>query len=313
VSEAPPIEVRPLEPDALGAASMTFPAYHHLLPLKPTERHPGDGKPIRPLGIVAYQGGEAVGLVLGEVPLSEGRNPEILSLFVKAGSRNQGVATRLVESLEQALALGGWPRLESVYMTGKPTIAAVERIFAKRRFDPPVARTITVKFTPEEAATTPWYGRVPLRKDEILFPWTEITPAERAAIQESHERSPWIAEGLEAYRHDSIGFDAVSSMGLRYRGAVVGWVINHVIAPGTVRFTCSFVRADLAKRARILPLYTASLERLRAAGCRNCLFVTPVSYGPMVDFVKTRCESWVSFVGETRGVVKTLTSSPSGS
>ena len=92
----------------------------------------------------------------------------------------------------------------------------------------------------------------------------------------------------------------------QYRGEVVGWVINHEIAPKTVRMTCSFVRADLARRARILPLYTASLERLRASGCRQCLFVTPVTYGPMVDFVKNRCEQWVTFVGETRGVAKSL-------
>jgi len=307
------IEIRPLEASEPGAASMTFPAYHHLLPLAPSERHPGDGKPIKALGLVASKGGDPLGLVLAEIPLVEGRNPEILSLFVKAESRNQGVATRLVESLEGLLREMGFVHLESVYMTGKPTVRAVERIFEKRRFDPPIARTITVKFTPEEAATTPWYGRVPLRGDEKLFPWTEITPEERTQIQQSHARSPWIAEGLESWRHDSIGFDPVSSMGLRYRGAVVGWVINHVIAPQTVRFTCSFVRADLARRARILPLYTASLERLRASGCRHCLFVTPVSYGPMVEFVRTRCQDWVSFVGETRGVVKKLTSSPAAS
>jgi GNAT superfamily N-acetyltransferase len=300
------VVMRSLGPGDAAAAAMTFPAYRHLIPLEPTERHPGDGKPIRPLGVLAFEGEQLVGVGLAEVPLSSGPVPEILSLFVAPEKRKQGVATALVEALEQELRGHGCTRVEAVYMTGKPSVQAVERIFVKRHWEAPVPRTITVKFTPEEAATTPWYGRIPLRKDESIFPWTEITEAERAHIKESHERSPWIATGLESWRHDSIGFEATSSVGLRYRGEVVGWVINHEIAPKTVRMTCSFVRADLARRARILPLYTASLERLRASGCRQCLFVTPVTYGPMVDFVKNRCEQWVSFVGETRGVAKSL-------
>jgi GNAT superfamily N-acetyltransferase len=306
MTQAEGFTIRPLERGETEAAGMTFAAYHHLLPLEPTERHPGDGKLIQPVGVVAFHEERMVGLALAEIPLSPGAFPEILSLFVRPQNRNQGVATALVASLETHLALRGCPRLEAVYMTGKPSVPAVERVFVKRGWDPPVPRTITVKFTPEEAATTAWYGRIPLRQNESIFPWRELTPAEREEIQASNARAPWIAPGLEAWRHDSIGFDPVSSMGLRYRGQVVGWVINHRIAPDTVRLTCSFVRADLARRARILPLYTASLERLRATGCHNCIFVTPVSYGPMVEFVKTRCEQWVSFVGETRGVAKQL-------
>ena len=47
----------------------------------------------------------------------------------------------------------------------------------------------------------------------------------------------------------------MSSLGLRYRGEVVGWVINHRMDERTVRFTCSFMRRDLARRAAILALY----------------------------------------------------------
>ena len=91
-----------------------------------------------------------------------------------------------------------------------------------------------------------------------------------------------------------------------HQGRIVGWVINHRLSADTVRFTCSFMRKDLGRRGRIMPLYTVSLELLRAHGTRQCMFVTPVQYQTMVDFVKRRCAPWATFFGETRGAVKNL-------
>lgn len=302
-------ELTPLEPSlATECATMTFPAYRHLLGLQPGPRHPGEGdeRPIQPLGVVAWHAGEAAGLALAELPLEGSGVPEVLSLFVRPESRSQGAATALVGWLEAEIGRRGFRELEAVYMTGKPAVAALERVFEKRRWDPPVVRTVTVRFTPEEAAATPWYGRVALSGEYEVFPWAELTPEERERLQRSHESSPWIAPGLEPWRHDRHGFDAVSSLGLRLHGEVVGWVINHRIAPEIVRFTCSFMRKDLGRRARILPLYTASIERLRQGGCKLCTFVTPVDYKTMVEFVRNRCSRWVHFVGETRGRSKRL-------
>jgi hypothetical protein len=86
----------------------------------------------------------------------------------------------------------------------------------------------------------------------------------------------------------------------------VGWVINHRVSPETVRFTCSFMRKDLGRRGRILPLYTAALERLEATGCADCLFVTPVEFPNMVNFVKDRCAPWTGTLTETYGVSRRL-------
>ncbi|MCU0242798.1 MAG: GNAT family N-acetyltransferase [Vicinamibacteria bacterium] len=293
---------------APALAGMTFPAYRHLLALAPALRHPGEvnQKPIQPIGVMARIGAQPIGLALAELPIEGNTQPEILSVFVIPEMRRHGVGTALLERLEEETRARGASRLTAVYMTGRPTIAIMERIFWKRGWAPPATRTITVKFTPEEAAQTPWFGRVRLPAGCEVFSWSDLGPADHAHIRASHERAPWIADGLEPWRHDSYGFDPVSSIGLRYRGEVVGWVINHRVADDVVRFTCSFMRKDLSRRARILPLYSASIERLRGQGCRLCTFVTPVIYKGMVDFVRQRCAPYVGFVGETRGTSKTL-------
>jgi hypothetical protein len=163
-----------------------------------------------------------------------------------------------------------------------------------------------VKFTPQEAMTTPWYGRVSLPEGAEIFPWVELTPAERQRLLESNQAEPWIPNSLQPWRHDRIGFDPVSSVGMRYRGEVVGWVINHRIGDDTVRFTCSFLRRDLSRRARILPLYSESIRRLGETACRFCTFVTPTVYPEMVEFIVRHCQPYVSHTGETRGTRKTL-------
>jgi hypothetical protein len=261
---------------------------------------------MQPVGVVALSRGALLGLALAECPLAAGGTPEVLSLFVHPDRRGQGVGTALLAGIEDELARRGFDRLQGVYMTGKPAVAALERVLWKRHWEPPQVRTLSVRFTPEEAATTPWYGRVRLGPEFAVFPWSELPVVERERLEGSNQQAPWIAAGLEPWRHDRQGFDLVSSLGLRHHGQVVGWVINHRIAPDVVRFTCSFMRPDLARRARILPLYTASIERLRGTECAWCTFVTPVDYPGMVEFVQRHCARFVSFVGETRGSSKRL-------
>jgi GNAT superfamily N-acetyltransferase len=305
-----PCTIDDLRPsDAAACGSMTFPAYRHLLALDPEPRLPAEPEQrvVQPLGAVARESDIIVGLGLAEAPTRPGDGPpELLSLFVALPHRGRGLATGLVEAIEDGLRGRGFPSVEATYTTGKPSIAAVERVFAKRGWDPPQLRTISVRFTLKEAVSTPWYGRVGLPKGAELFSWSELTPEERTEIRESNRRAPWIPNSLQPWRHDALGFDPVSSVGLRYRGEVVGWMINHRMDARTVRFTCSFLRTDLSRRARILPLYSEAIRRLAEDGCEFGTFVTPTVYPGMVEFIHQHIEPYVTFTGETRGTKKRL-------
>jgi GNAT superfamily N-acetyltransferase len=305
-----PVQLRPLTSEmATAFASMTFPAYRHLLAMTPAPRHL-DGtnqQSVQPVGIAALSEEQAVGLVLAEIPVDRDGHPQMLSLFVRHDRRGQGIGTRLVGALEESLQHSGHLVVDTVYMTGRPTTAAVERILEKCGWGNPVTRALSVRFTPQEASRTPWFKRVALPSaDYEIFSWTELQPQERGLLKSSHETAPWIARGLEPWQHDYYGFDPISSLGLRYRGAVIGWVINHRLSADCVRFTCSFIRADLRRRGRILPLYTESIQRVSQAGIRECSLVTPLEYSQMVAFLKRRCASAVHFFAETRASAKLL-------
>jgi hypothetical protein len=228
----------------------------------------------------------------------------LISVFVAPDFRGHGLATTLLAELEQDLVHMGVRRLTATYMTGKPSIPALERVFANRGFTPPVRRKVVVKFTPEEAARTHWYQKARLPAGSSIFPWTELSPAEREALQRSQAERAWIPAALEPWRCDD-HLDEVSSVGLRKSGEVVGWVINHRMSSDLVSFTVSFIREDLARRGAIFSLYVASIERLAGTGV-TCSYVTDASFERMVRFTLRRSAPFVSFCGETRGVSKEL-------
>jgi GNAT superfamily N-acetyltransferase len=305
------VDLRPLAAaEASRFQGLTYPSYRHLLALAPAARHPGlaEQKVVQPVGIAAWAGDAPIGLALGELPLEDAlASPEVLSLYVSADWRRRGIGTRLLGALEDETSRRGFGSLTAVYMTGKPGSAAVERLLEKRGWPLPETRSVTTRFTLDEAERTPWFGRVqPSERDFRIFSWQDLTAAERDELRRSHETAPWIAEGLEPWRHESYGYEPVSSVGARYKGSVVGWVINHVVDATTVRFTCSFMRQDLSRRGRILPLYTESLRRLRQTPYTTAMFITPMCYKEMVEFVRRRCAPWGSFFGETRGATKPL-------
>ncbi len=291
--------------------AMTFPVYRPLLTLAPTVRHPeqGDAKPIRPIALVARAKGEPVGLVLGELPLSVRGGAEVLSLFVVPEWRSRGVGRALVARLEAEVAEQGQAELTAVYTTGKPSIAAFERILWKRGWQAPEARTLSVRFTPQTALGAEVFEErrmAAIAAGLELFSWADLSADEKGAIRASHERAPWITPLLAPWRFEGAELDPISSVGARKGGEVVGWVLNHRVAPGLVRFTCSFMRKNLSRRGRIVPLYRESLRRLAATDCRLCTFVTPVEYEGMIGFIQRWIVPVAEFLAETRGSRKRL-------
>jgi hypothetical protein len=223
--------------------------------------------------------------------------------------RSRGLATRLLGNLEQELGRRGFDSVEAVYMTGKPSVPALERVLSRSGWAPPEVRTVSVRFTPDEMARAPWFGRESLPEGFELLPWAELAPEALDEVKRSHTQVPWVPAGLEPWRHGP-GCDPVSSFALRFGGQVVGWVINHRLAPDAVGFTCSFVRRDLGPPALLFTLFTESIGRLRAAGCRLCALTVPAAHRDSVELVRRHCVPYAGFCAETRGSWKRLASQP---
>jgi hypothetical protein len=158
----------------------------------------------------------------------------------------------------------------------------------------------------ETIIQAPWmkrYSRIP--SSYSIFPWLEITQEERQAIQHQQETQPWIPEDLIPFQYEK-HLEPITSLGLRYQGQVVGWMINHRLSPDTIRYTCSFVRKDLQKMGRIISLYAEAAKLQVQAKISNVIWTVPVAHESMVNFVKHRWAPYLASVGETKGTFKFL-------
>ena len=85
--------------------AMTFPSYRQAVALVATPHTDSEGS--RMIACTAAEDGRPAGLGLAQLPKDPAQPAEILSLFVRADLRNQGVGTGLIEALEGAARAEG--------------------------------------------------------------------------------------------------------------------------------------------------------------------------------------------------------------
>lgn len=217
-----------------------------------------------------------IGLALGKI-FPDSQLVEVLSIFVEPTHRSAGIGTTLLTRLESELQARGCKQAELVYMTGKTTTPALERLLSKCNWTTPEPQMLVCQGKAEAIMEASWmkrYSRLPASYS--IFPWVEITQEERQAIQQQQEAQPWIPEDLIPFKQEE-NLEPVNSLGLRYQGQVVGWVINNRISPDTILYSCSFVRKDLQKMGRIISLYAEAGKRQLKAKIPNCIWTVPLS------------------------------------
>jgi GNAT superfamily N-acetyltransferase len=271
---------------------MTFPAYRALLLGPSSER----------IALALTIEGAQAGLALAE---KGDREAIVQSLYVLAPERRRGHATALLGAIEVAAREAGFPKVSAIWMAGQPFTAAVERILEKQGWDAPHVRMHVIHSDLQSIDRARWMTSVKLEPDYEIFPWTELSADERAALERWQERQK-IPDWVWPFT-SSDDVEPHSSLGVRRGGEVVGWVVNHVFGPGKVRFTCSYMREELQGRGRLIAAYVESINRCRAAGITQAVWTVPMIFPRMVAFARRHLIPYATSHTETRGSAKDLT------
>lgn len=248
--------------------------------------------------------GSPIALVLAEIQYN--KSAKILSIFVKSKHRTQGVATALLTALEKELAAKNCTTLEIVYTTDKSENIALKRLLTKLNWNSPEPRMLVCKTT-YDMVDAPWMKLSKLPNDYEIFPWLEITKQEREEIIKSQEIKKWIPSDLIPFQYEE-NLETINSMGLRYRGEVVGWLITHRYDRDTIRYTCSYVRPDLQKRGRILPLYIKATQIQVEAQIPFVMWTVPIEHESMLKFVKKYMKPYMISLEYSMGTSKLISS-----
>jgi GNAT superfamily N-acetyltransferase len=296
------VSVHVLDPSALAR-------YASLAHERDRERilNPPAGRRIVAVGAAPL--GEPVALALAE--LFPSRYAEVLSLYVSPGWRASGLGTRLLARLEEELVARECALADLYYSTGTPTTGALEAALRRRGFGESERRMLVCTFEAERVLSAPWLARqvVPRGGGFEVFPWAELPPRDRETIVVRQARNPWFPRDLDPFAREAT-MDAATSLGLRYRGEVAGWVITHRIAPDTLRYTSGFVRADLQRMARMIALGRLAMQRQVLTGVPLGTWAVSLARPRMLAFVRERLRPFLRRTVETRRARKVF--DPSG-
>lgn len=256
------------------------------------------------VAIAASKDNSPTGLGLAKIHAAT-QSSEVLSLFVEPNHRHCGIGMALLEELERELTIAGCVQAQMVYMTGQPTIPVLERLLQKSHWSNPEPRMLVCKTTIDRIVDAPWMQKGSLPSAYTIVPWAEITSPERHAIAQTQAENPWIPSDLVPFDHEE-NLEPLNSVALRYHDQVVGWVITHRLAPDTIRYTCSFVRRDLQKMGRIIPLYVHAIQKQIDAKILRGIWTVPYIHTGMANFILKRMAPYMNSVEETRGSSKLL-------
>ena len=239
------------------------------------------------LALGAWKGLPA-GLALAEIkPYSA----EVLSLFVGALFRRQGIAGALLARLEHELSQRGVGRLSLTYPSGKPTTAALERLLQKNGWEEPRPQMMLItisNWTEEQLFAPAWMRKTSLPPDYTIFPWSELTAEERALLLSLQGQPDGFPDRLSPFNEEHL-IESATSLGCRYRNEIAGWLITHRIAPDTLRYTSLFVRPDLPFKGmgvRLLAKAFACHFQLMPSNSYACFGMFMDT--PLVEFVRRR-------------------------
>ncbi len=277
-------------------AGMTFPSYQFILQKLQSEDS------IVAIGANVNQ--KPIALVLARLfPQEEAAI--ILSIFVESAYRCQKVGTSLLVYLEQVLQQRGCKQVELVYTTGKSTTPALKHILQKEGWNQPEFRMLICKAVSKEMIQAPWLHKHSLPDGFTIFLWSDLTQAERNSILEKQNAQAWYPEILSPFSEEET-IEPVNSLGLRHQGEVIGWMITHRLAPDTIRYSCLFIKEELQKIGRAIPLLAESIKIQCRGAVPYGIWTVSREHSAMLSFVKRRMANYMLSITESRGVFKML-------
>ena len=256
---------------------------------------------VRPLGepllsVSAELAEGPVGLIVAEYA-SVGDAARILSWYVLPAQRGHGIGGALLTQMEQSAARAGATRLEIAFRADLADARVITRLLDRRGWATPQPWMLIFTTTMDRMAQVPWLARCRLPNGYEIFSWRELTEEDRASILERQSHHRWYPEVLSPFQHENL-IEPLNSLGLRYHGEVVGWLITHRSALDTVQYTALYVRRDLQRLGRGLALIAEALRRQIASDVPKGVCQVDAKRRAMLDYIRRRFGPYVASTHE---------------
>jgi hypothetical protein len=192
-----------------------------------------------------------------------------------------------------------------------PSAAAVNGLLRKCGWEPPALRMVVCRSDIPHMTKAAWMWSLGLPAQYTFFSWHTLSAEERSWLRTQENEG--LAYGTELspfVEEDSI--ESVNSVGVRYRGKIVGWLITHRPIPDTIRYSRLFMRRDLRRLGRGAALLAESMRRhvtsALAQQAPKGVFDLRPDNESMLRFVQRRLAPYMISSTLSYGVAKALSS-----
>lgn len=196
--------------------------------------------------IEASDEGTPVGLALGTYKKSY-HYAEINSLFVKPEYRQKKIGTTLLKQLQNEVKKEKGILITSIFPLEDETSTIWQKILTNNKWDEHIPFMTRCTFY-REYFNPPWlHTPIKFPPDYQEFLWSEITNDEKDQIKRM-EKQGIVPDILSPFFEES-RIEPLNSLGLRYKGEIVGWMITHRIDQNTIRYTSLFLIKDFRNQS----------------------------------------------------------------
>ncbi len=199
-----------------------------------------------PAGIAVAGLYEEVGLV------------ELYAVKIKEIFSNVELGKILLKTLEEEVFRTGALIINYLFSLSDPDTPILLNILKERDWVEPKLFMTRFFF---EAYTfhPPWFENPPqLSEYYEEFPWKKLTEEERQILVKENKQGHYPVTISPFHEEDTI--EPFTSLGLRYKKQVIGWVINHRIAPDTLRYSAFYVKPDFKHKGVSMRLLVDSMK-----------------------------------------------------
>lgn len=211
---------------------------------------------------------------------------EIEWVFVVEEYRNRKVATMLFQRLTEEIVQIHYQLLLFSFSSESKFSKVFESFFASLNWYPPTVSHIHCRFD-GFSFNPPWlqtsFQAEP--SDFFIFPWKELSHFERERIEHQLEKG-MVPQAISPFK-DEVGVENLNSLGLRHKGAVIGWMITHRVTEDTIKYSSLYIQRQWQQVGIAIKLLSESIKLQK---------LSDVKWAILEVSVNLTEKSWMRFV-----------------
>lgn len=182
--------------------------------------------------------------------------------IIKEFSTNE-LSIRLLRSLEDKLKSLNCYLLTYLFPATDPEYTETNRIFKEAGWSDPSLLIVRCHFNVKEFHPA-WLDpclKILLPQDFKIFPWRTLKPKDVELLKHQQEEKTFPL-GVSPL-HDEKSIEYINSLGIRYKGNVIGWIITNRIDRDTVSFSSFYLDRDFRGSKVALSMLARSINLLK--------------------------------------------------